>query len=757
MNLPECFELLKIATSPGDNQQNTPSTDPFECLCKRLDVAVSCNAELVEILDTLPELEDTIPGRYVRLLTACLKKMAGLLEPQPADFLISVQQRTLITASLEFLIAIGLLPCLDPGVGVPLEKRSSLVKSWSRIADETKRIGQLRLVVNCLMQMIACNETIKSIILIKFLGDLIAADEQLKALKSGEFEDRFEKIYEDVFRPNLIRELIMLVSGRGGTPPPPWLRAICGGRLSKLLVEQNGLHYLTQAVDDFGGADFWSDWRKVESIARIVSSRPKSFSGTGREYFTNISHQVVSLLDVNAEKFGPFCALVVLKTHQVVPQVINVEVFDRVLHPIELLLVSVNYESFDGTDLGPAIRRCARLLILPPGQTIPIAKRLIRLVPVLLAIYADVQQSISPLKSDLKELLASIVYRSGTEPDRQAVVLIDALLDTTVDAHKFTLSEEEKLTITQGVPSSLVHEEVVSEAFEAKTNALLSVLESFPTDGRGEVIAKMMYRSLSAIKVDDVTTMTSSDATHWEDRMKQMMLLSMLLERFQDQFLANWTDMLGVVKEVLEAAQARSENIEFADDSNERTIELALAILSASLLSAEVADREKFAVFVPLLCTLQSHPKASINESAKSLLQLFTDYLDIDPGLIQKGVTLDSATSSRKSKQHACMAEVVRDLGDPLEAVKGHALIEIGRRVRRRDPEFLDHFEQLQSAVLVKVSDVHGPARARPGPKSQLRAGPGPGRKINLGPEPGRKICFERKEGSIYQCPTLIA
>ena len=80
-----------------------------------------------------------------------------------------------------------------------------------------------------------------------------------------------------------------------------------------------------------------------------------------------------------------------------------------------------------------------------------------------------------------------------------------------------------------------------------------------------------------------------------------------------------------------------------------------------------------------------------------SLLQIFTDYLNIDTASVQ---TTDTATSSRKSKQHACLTEVLRDLDDPLEAIKGHALIEISRRIRTRDPEFLNQTEQLLPAIL---------------------------------------------------------
>ena len=70
----------------------------------------------------------------------------------------------------------------------------------------------------------------------------------------------------------------------------------------------------------------------------------------------------------------------------------------------------------DCTNLEWAIKYCAKIFILPPGEVIPNAPRVLRLAPILLAMFANVHESISPLKSDLKELLAAVVYRSGDWP-----------------------------------------------------------------------------------------------------------------------------------------------------------------------------------------------------------------------------------------------------------------------------------------------------------------------------------------------------
>ncbi len=84
------------------------------------------------------------------------------------------QQKTILTA-LQFITCIGLVPCLDQGVGVPLEKRSGFGKILSepqKIPEEDRYLRLLhiiRVLLDCAQQ-----PSLGGLILSRHLGDLLA-------------------------------------------------------------------------------------------------------------------------------------------------------------------------------------------------------------------------------------------------------------------------------------------------------------------------------------------------------------------------------------------------------------------------------------------------------------------------------------------------------------------------------------------------------------------------------------------------------
>jgi hypothetical protein len=98
----------------------------------------------------------------------------------PPDVLSVGQQKTVSTV-LQFVVLLGMSPCLSPGVGMPVEFRSGFgrhLKSCKRIIDVVEKIERLSMCVDILLDCVR-QPSLSSLVLTLHLNDLVAALLQL--------------------------------------------------------------------------------------------------------------------------------------------------------------------------------------------------------------------------------------------------------------------------------------------------------------------------------------------------------------------------------------------------------------------------------------------------------------------------------------------------------------------------------------------------------------------------------------------------
>ena len=269
--------------------------------------------------------------------------------PLSPDTLSFGQQKTVLT-TLQFITCLGIVPCLEQGVGLPLEKRSGFgsILSGSEKIPGSERCWRLLKIIRVLMECVEL-PSLGGLILSRHLGDLLAGLLQLchspvskirteqkstveklceKDLVEGQstsegkvdaktvfhspadigcqqaptevthqvtgksaafksnnqlskiLDDRtsdktnlsqkeeqycrheLEKILTKTFQPMVIKELLLLQGGPGGsrgssinTLPraPRWLTQVCGRLLSERLMQPKGVQNVLKAVLDAGG------------------------------------------------------------------------------------------------------------------------------------------------------------------------------------------------------------------------------------------------------------------------------------------------------------------------------------------------------------------------------------------------------------------------------------------------------------------------------------------------------------------------
>ncbi|KAJ3298002.1 transmembrane and coiled-coil domains-containing protein 7 [Borealophlyctis nickersoniae] len=266
---------------------------------------------------------------------------------------LGLKDARVITAMLEIVVYWGIAPCLLPGVGVPVSKRSrtSLDKIEGSLPkrgeSETKNVQSEALLYNIVHGLSSLISSEISFVVVtltsRYLADIYAALLQIAyapipastlvdtvgtgtrpdaaftgdnapALTSQEREESkrlFESIYSSVliqYNPFLhiylrwksvdsvlsLRALMSLF-GSPSQPAPPWLRRLCGRLMSQILLRPTGVSALFNCLLEGEGDDEPPNINKLEQIARLILSVPAQ-TASPEQYFSIICPQIIELL-----------------------------------------------------------------------------------------------------------------------------------------------------------------------------------------------------------------------------------------------------------------------------------------------------------------------------------------------------------------------------------------------------------------------------------------------------------------------------
>ena len=247
--------------------------------------------------------------------------------------LLSVANQKAVESLLQFIVALGLLPHLEPGVVAPLSARikSPLPSDDHTLSARNGRILELyttaKVIIYCTREEISLGPLIIS----KFLSDILASLIQLSSspqcvqslavsslVVDSEYSEggpldmtvqeawprsALQHLIRRTYKPLLVRELLLLQapkpsqgrsasSSRSLVLPPKWLVAACGRFLTQVVLSRDGLMAVVKGFSDTAVkvSQGSSEWRKFESLAGIVARLPAK--ATVPEYYKQICPQV---------------------------------------------------------------------------------------------------------------------------------------------------------------------------------------------------------------------------------------------------------------------------------------------------------------------------------------------------------------------------------------------------------------------------------------------------------------------------------
>ena len=226
----------------------------------------------------------------LREKSAQMSDLDQLSTPRLSPDALSVLQQQTVSNALQFVVALGVYPYLQSGVGLPLSARlkQSQLLGFSDIlcASETRVDKEfVRRHVETVLALCKClrHAALRSVIISKHLVDLLASLLQIsffpdyQGCRNDECNEALKNLVDETYQPLIIRQLLLLQ----GPPPrqsqkesvnranslttkeacvtPKWLRDACGRLLSERLMKDKGVYAVILAIINVPGSKLLSD------------------------------------------------------------------------------------------------------------------------------------------------------------------------------------------------------------------------------------------------------------------------------------------------------------------------------------------------------------------------------------------------------------------------------------------------------------------------------------------------------------------
>ncbi|XP_074534712.1 transport and Golgi organization protein 6 homolog [Halichoeres trimaculatus] len=388
--------------------------------------------------------------------SAVKQRTPEVAPPLPPDVLSVSQQKTL-GAALQFVASLGLCPYLAPGVGVPLGCRSAFGLMVEKLVCGGKvleRRRRLLITTNVLLRLAELS-SLATLVFTRHLGDVMAAlcqlghqppraeegcteEEKIQDLSTEErlkCKEALRGLLGKVYQPIVIKELLILQGGPKQSPggvsggpssrtalgsAPAWLRRLCGQLLSERLTQPNGVQAVVRAILG-GGTGGESDWKKCESVARILVTCPQQ-SASADSYYRQVCPQILELLHfkdkLTAQQFQ--C----VATRAALSMVQDKACFAQkyLLTPLLAPLLRCTTASDEGCSQiaveEEELTRCVgdvyKIWVVGNSPSAPLLKALEEVLLVIFSLFCFTKQNVSHLRAPCQEIL--LWYLGHAEP-----------------------------------------------------------------------------------------------------------------------------------------------------------------------------------------------------------------------------------------------------------------------------------------------------------------------------------------------------
>nr|XP_056718461.1 transport and Golgi organization protein 6 homolog [Euleptes europaea] len=645
----------------------------------------------------------------VLLLLLCVKRCMVLLAagycPPPPDPTVaeaalplspdtlSVSQERTVQAALQLVATLGLCPYLWPGVGLPLGHRTE----FSTLVQHVVSPGSIssamrRLYASCTILLeITQHPSLGSLVLTRHLGDLLAGLCQLafgpmrrkgdQAKPQGELmglteeerarcRDALQGLLDRVYQPLVVRELLILQggpkqgsysNGREGehhlAPAPSWLRRLCGQLLSKRLMRPGGVQAVVRGILEGAGAGAAggsgaeaavADWRKCDSVARILSSCPQQ-SLSLEDYYQHVCPQILQLLLIQdqlvAQQFQRVAVTTVLTIAREHPRQAEKYLLGPMLEPLLRCLEGAALPLEDlpaGTvvvkeeELTGCVEAIFKVCVADHEPSVMLLGSLRPALGAIFSLFCFTKQNVSFLRAPCQEILLWFLEKSGREAalsDLEGLARLGGGIRILHPFCQFRVASEggAVIAIKEAVrdEEEALYQKVTSEQWQLEQLVdLLSRSQGLAGDfflhclkalthvaGRGA--SQMESVSLSCERSVNLEPGCNRSLEPQERQLHVLQLVAMLCESVSDALFTDVSQVVEFVAVTLQRACVSGGVVEA------QTLSMAMGLVAALLGGAVQLKSADFAALkrlVPLLEEVcRGHPEPVIQELAADL------------------------------------------------------------------------------------------------------------------------------------------
>ncbi|XP_061678940.1 transport and Golgi organization protein 6 homolog [Syngnathoides biaculeatus] len=361
--------------------------------------------------------------------------------PLPPDVLSFTQQKT-VGAALQFVISLGLCPYLAPGVGVPLGHRSAFGAMVEKIVcSQTAVEGPHRLLTTTtILLRFAELSSLATLVFTRHLGDLMAAlcqlgyqPQQSKASSPKDVQvlseeerrnvqEALQNLLVKVYQPVVIKELLILQGGakQSGTvrsssvsrrrTAPGWLKRLCGQLLSECLMQPHGVQAVVRAILE-GGTGAESDWKKCDSIAKILTTCPQQ-SASANTYYKQVCFQILELLHLKdkltAQQFQCVATRATLYLVQEKTSFAQPYLIFPLLDPLYRCITAADVScqvAVEEWEITQCVEDINKIWVVGNSPSAPLLRSLEEVLPVVFTLFCFTKQNFSNLRAPCQDIL----------------------------------------------------------------------------------------------------------------------------------------------------------------------------------------------------------------------------------------------------------------------------------------------------------------------------------------------------------------
>ncbi|XP_057691882.1 transport and Golgi organization protein 6 homolog isoform X2 [Corythoichthys intestinalis] len=396
---------------------------------------------LILLLSLVRHLSDELERFKQTPSPAAKLNTPEMAPPLPPDVLSFTQQKT-VGAALQFVVSLGLCPYLAPGVGMPLGCRSAFGAMVEKMVCGQKSVGvphKLLTTTTVLLQL-AKLSSLATLLFSRHLGDVIAALSQLgyqpqkskisgtKHVQDLSEEERkncreaLQSLLMKVYQPVVIKELLILQGGAKQPAPegsssssrsrtaPGWLRRLCGQLLSERLMQPNGVQAVVRAILE-GGSGGESDWKKCDSIARILTACPQQ-SASADTYYKQVCSQILELLHLKdkltAQQFQCVATRAALNLLQEKTSFAQHYLLAPLLSPLSKCITAADVHcqvAVEEQEITQCVEDINKIWVVGNTLSAPLLNALEEVLPVVFTLFCFTKQNVSHLRTPCQDIL----------------------------------------------------------------------------------------------------------------------------------------------------------------------------------------------------------------------------------------------------------------------------------------------------------------------------------------------------------------